>query len=198
MCAASSTITSSETSRCRLSIANRGHRGPAVNRTDPRIPEHDADRQQHERHRTRGPGEIPVGARSGDGEDPAHANAAVGRRVKRQVLALRRPAGEVPDPALGVDQPARQAERLEPRRSAVTADDRRRARDVRVETRRGGDARGAPTRFDRSPGGRIDQVVGVARRRSSTAGRSCSRWRVRRNAPRSTDRGRRSPRGGRR
>ena len=38
MCTTISTITSSEVSRCSESIANRGHRGPAENRSESRIP----------------------------------------------------------------------------------------------------------------------------------------------------------------
>ena len=105
-------------------------------------------------------------------------------------MASPRRAGTVPSTR---DQPARQAERLEPARGLGTAHDRRGARDVRVQARARGHADRAPHAVGGPSGERVDQVVRRPRSQSATAGRTCSTSRAHRRAARSTGRARRSP-----
>ena len=84
--------------------------------------------------------EIPVRARSerrSDGELTAPAApdqlSTAGPDRRRQIVAFGRPARDMADGAVGADEPARQPERLEPRRRLLAADDRGGAGDVRVQ-----------------------------------------------------------------
>src|SRR5207248_7318303 len=76
-----------------------------------------------------------------------------------QIIPLRRPATDVPGDAVVVNEPARQTVLPEPVERPLTADDRCRRCDVRVETRRGGDADRPPRPGRGAAGGWIEKMV---------------------------------------
>src|SRR5438309_8030100 len=89
----------------------------------------------------------------------SYGSLGAGRINARQIVAFGGPAGHVRDCAGPTHQAARQRLGLKPVAAARTADDRGGAGDVRVQTRAGAHADGAPDPVGGTSGGWVDEMV---------------------------------------
>ena len=142
-----------------------------------RDPDHDADRQQHERDRAGAARQVPVGARSERGVRLRGSRRRLQGARDREILACLGPPAQVKRGPVVADEATREPQRGKPRGRAAAAHDRGGARDVCVQTTGGRHARRSPAAVCRQAGRWVQQMVNDGSARTTPPARRGARRR---------------------